>query len=122
MQYLPLSRQWRVRLDFLSPHPQVNRQAVIHSSLLIRRGQQSGCLRIWAWMMQRCCFEVQRFRIMISWIVETLRWGLEHPEVQLIIRCHPAEVRRKSQTREKIADVIRSAFPELPPHITIIPA
>lgn len=110
-------------LDWISysPHPQVNRQAVIQQFTLDPSRPTIGIFTNLAWDAA-VLFRGAAFPDMISWIVETLRWGLEHPEVQLIIRCHPAEVRRKSQTREKIADVIRSAFPELPPHITIIPA
>ncbi|GAK58246.1 capsule polysaccharide biosynthesis protein [Candidatus Vecturithrix granuli] len=110
-------------LDWISysPNPQVNHQEVIQQLNLDRSQPTIGMFTNLVWDAA-VLFRGAVFSDMTSWVVETIRWGIEHSDMQLLIRCHPAEVRRKSQTREKIADVIRSVFPELPSYIKIIPA
>lgn len=55
---------------------------------------------------------------MSEWIIRTIQYFMEKPEVQLVIRIHPGEalVRHGS-----ILDLIRQTLPELPSHIHLIP-
>jgi len=54
---------------------------------------------------------------MAEWILRVVRFFMEHPQVQLIIRLHPAE----SQTIGlSVAGTIRQAFPELPENIRLV--
>jgi hypothetical protein len=46
------------------------------------------------------------FESMFDWLRETIAYYIKHPEAQLVVRIHPAEVRRH--------------FPELPAHIKIV--
>lgn len=110
-------------LDWISysPNPQVNRQAIMQQFQLDPSRPTIGMFTNLAWDAA-VLFRGAAFPDMTAWVLETLRWAIEHADTQVIIRCHPAEVKRRSQTREKIADVIHMAFPELPPHITVIPA
>ncbi|MDP2730263.1 MAG: hypothetical protein Q8O55_07265, partial [Dehalococcoidales bacterium] len=43
------------------------------------------------------------------------------PELQLLIRVHPAEIRGSLPSRQLVVDEIKKAFPELPENIFIIP-
>ncbi|MFZ6026496.1 MAG: hypothetical protein ACOYYS_02160 [Chloroflexota bacterium] len=56
---------------------------------------------------------------MTEWLERTVRWFAEHGEAQLIIRIHPGELITKGPS---VADVVRRAVPDLPPHIYLIPA
>ncbi len=110
-------------LDWISyhPHPNVNRQDIAQQLGLDPAKLTVGMFTNLAWDAA-VLFRSATFPDMYTWVTETIRWALNQADLQLVIRCHPAEVKRKSITREKIADVIRAEFPQLPPHIKIIPA
>ncbi len=56
-----------------------------------------------------------------DWLVETVRFFLEHPEQQLVIRVHPAEVQHTTgKARERADEVIARHFSKLPDHIKVI--
>lgn len=54
---------------------------------------------------------------MSEWIIRTIQYFMERPEVQLIIRIHPGEALVRHGT---ILDLIRKTLPELPSHIKLI--
>lgn len=54
---------------------------------------------------------------MSEWIIRTIQYFIEKPEVQLVIRIHPGEALVKHGT---ILDLIRKTLPSLPPHIHLI--
>ncbi|MBI2604808.1 MAG: hypothetical protein HYW49_01885, partial [Deltaproteobacteria bacterium] len=61
------------------------------------------------------------FSSMKDWIAQAIRVFSARPDLQLVIRVHPAEVRiEKQATRERIADFIRGTFPKLPANIKIV--
>jgi hypothetical protein len=52
-----------------------------------------------------------------AWLRETVAWFAARPELQLVIRVHPAEARLQNlQTKEKIADL----FPTLPANVVLV--
>ena len=55
---------------------------------------------------------------MFDWIFETLRLAVDLPDVQFVIRAHPAE--STLLTRERALDRIREAWPDPPPNVTVI--
>ena len=55
---------------------------------------------------------------MYDWIDETLRLAVNLPEVQFVIRAHPAET--SVLTREHALDRIKDLWPELPPNVRTI--
>ena len=57
----------------------------------------------------------------IEWVVETIRYFEKRPDLQLIIRVHPAEVVGTLRSRQPILDEIRKVFPELPANVFVIP-
>ncbi len=54
---------------------------------------------------------------MAEMIVGTIRWFLGHPEVQLVIRVHPGELKTHGTS---MVDVIEKNFPKLPEHIHVV--
>jgi hypothetical protein len=58
---------------------------------------------------------------MLPWIIETIRYFGARPDLQLLIRIHPAELRGALPSRQRVDEEIRNAFPALPPNVAIIP-
>lgn len=66
-------------------------------------------------------YRANAFENMIEWVCETIRYFASRPDLQLLIRVHPAEIRGTVPSRQHIADEIRGAFPNLPANVFIIP-
>ncbi len=62
------------------------------------------------------------FTDMMAWLVETIRYFASRPDLQLLIRIHPAEVKGYIRTRQPALAAILRAFPTLPPNVFVIPA
>ncbi len=54
---------------------------------------------------------------MADMIIGTIRWFLGHPEVQLVIRVHPGELKTHGTS---MVEVIERNFPDLPEHIHVV--
>jgi len=54
---------------------------------------------------------------MTEWLERTVRHFAARPEIQLVVRIHPGE--RYTQG-PSVADVVRRALPEVPPHIHLV--
>jgi hypothetical protein len=66
-------------------------------------------------------YPANAFPNMVDWLIQTVDYFSKRPELQLLIRVHPAEVTGAIPSRQKAEDEIRKAFPTLPPNIFIIP-
>lgn len=63
------------------------------------------------------------FASMGEWVRGGIRWAASHPEVDLVVRIHPAEVRlRNHPTRERMAEYIASRVPVLPSNVRVVPS
>jgi hypothetical protein len=63
------------------------------------------------------------FPSMGAWVVEGIQWAGAHPQVDLVIRIHPAEVQlRNHPTREGMAAHIAANTPVLPPNVRVVDA
>lgn len=61
------------------------------------------------------------FKSMTEWALETVKFFRDKPEVQIIVRVHPAEVKSDGHIpKEKLAETIAAEFPELPPNIKVV--
>jgi hypothetical protein len=60
------------------------------------------------------------FPDMLDWVLKTIDYFARRPELQLIIRAHPGEVRGQVPSRQPIADEIRRAYPVLPANVFVI--
>ena len=65
----------------------------------------------------------EAFASLEAWLTTTIEFAANHPQIQLIIRVHPAEIRLAlRETRQKVGDFITQQFPHLPPNVRLIPA
>jgi len=65
-------------------------------------------------------YESRIFKDMHEWIRETINYFKNEPQVNLIIRIHPAEVTGRIKSRDKVYEWLKSEFPNLPDNIHII--
>lgn len=65
-------------------------------------------------------FEHSVFENMLEWILATLRWFADRPDLGLVVRIHPAEVTGTVPSRQLLIDEIKARFPDLPPNILVI--
>jgi hypothetical protein len=56
----------------------------------------------------------------MKWIAATFDFIRRHPEIDLIVRAHPAEIVPKFQTRGRIVQQIVERFSPLPPNVRLI--
>ena len=61
------------------------------------------------------------FKNMLDWVEQTILYFSKRPEIQLLIRVHPAEIRGVVPSRQPIVKEIQRLFPQLPPNVFVIP-
>lgn len=66
-------------------------------------------------------YKSNAFPNMLAWIVHTIEYFRLRPELQLLIRVHPAEVRGMVPSRQKIVDELRRLVPDMPANVFVIP-
>jgi hypothetical protein len=66
-------------------------------------------------------YPANAFPDMLAWILQTIDYFSKRPELQLLIRVHPAEIRGIVPSRQLAVDEINKAFPHLPANVFIIP-
>ncbi len=66
-------------------------------------------------------YQSNAFPDMLGWLFDTIGWFAARPDLQLVIRVHPAEVKNPLTTRQTAISEIGRAFPTLPPNVFIIP-
>lgn len=61
------------------------------------------------------------FPNMLDWVIRTIDYFIKRPDLQLIIRVHPAEIHGAFPSRQRVVDEVRKIYSELPKNIIIIP-
>lgn len=61
------------------------------------------------------------FNSMLDWLVKTIEYFSKRPDLQLLIRIHPAELTGTLPTRQPVMAEIMREFPSLPHNVYIIP-
>lgn len=64
-------------------------------------------------------YEGQAFTDMLEWLWTTIDYFAAHPELQLVVRIHPHEV--KAGNRQPVSDEIARRYPELPANVRVVP-
>lgn len=67
-------------------------------------------------------FRTNAFSNMLDWAVETIRYFAGRPDLQLLLRIHPAEIRGTTPSQQPLAAELAKAFPEMPSNVFIIDA
>lgn len=55
----------------------------------------------------------------VDWVMQTIEWFAQHPEKQLVVKIHPAEV--VIGTNQPFVKEIERVFPKLPSNVRVIP-
>lgn len=67
-------------------------------------------------------YDFNAFENMLDWVYSTIEHFGRRPEVQLVIRVHPAEVKGGGMpTKQPIVAEIAHRFPQLPGNVTLVP-
>lgn len=66
-------------------------------------------------------YPANAFPNMLDWIRQTIGYFAKRPNLQLLIRVHPAEIRGMLPSRQRVVDEIRKSFPVLPSNVFVIP-
>jgi hypothetical protein len=62
------------------------------------------------------------FNNLWGWISTTISHIEQRPDIQLVVRVHPAEVRLRQKSSERVSDLIREHFPHLKENIKVVDA
>lgn len=110
-------------MDYLTYHPtpQESRDELMRDLRLDPEARIIGLFTNIAWDAA-ILFRDIAFRSMSEWVLETIRYFAGREDTQLVIRCHPAEVKREIETVEKVADIVRRHFDPLPSNVRLVPA
>jgi hypothetical protein len=65
-------------------------------------------------------YRTNAFRSMLDWVFQTVDYFAKRPDLQLIIRVHPAEIRGAIPSRQLVTEELKKAFPKLPPNVFLI--
>jgi hypothetical protein len=65
-------------------------------------------------------YPANAFPNMLEWVAHTIRWAAVRPDLQLIIRVHPAEIRGTLPSRQPLVQELERLFPTLPSNVFVI--
>jgi hypothetical protein len=65
-------------------------------------------------------YRANAFPNMLEWCLQTVSYFAARPDLQLIIRVHPAELTGRFPSRQPIIEELHKAFPEMPPNVFVI--
>jgi hypothetical protein len=66
-------------------------------------------------------YPANAFPNMLEWLVQTCEYFARRPDLQLLIRVHPAEISGFPPSRQPILAELRKRLPVLPPNIFVVP-
>ena len=66
-------------------------------------------------------YPANAFASMLDWLVQTCRYFETRPDLQLLIRVHPAEISGFPPSRQPVLGELRKAIPQLPANIIVVP-
>ena len=116
-----LKSRWRGERDWIGFHekPEEDAQAVAAALGLDPSKPIIGMLSNVVWDAQ-LHYPANAFPSLIDWAVRTIDWFRGRPDLQLLLRIHPAEVRGTSPSRQPLLEEIEKRIPDLPPNVFII--
>lgn len=78
-----------------------------------------GCLTNVMWDAQ-LHYPANAFANMLEWLIHTVKYFEGRPDLQLVIRVHPAEIRGAVPSRQPVVAELERLFPALPANVHII--
>lgn len=65
-------------------------------------------------------YPANAFPDMLSWIFDSIRAFAARPDLQLVVRVHPAEVTGYIRSRQLVTDELAQKFPQLPANVRVV--
>jgi hypothetical protein len=68
-------------------------------------------------------YPANAFPNMVDWVIQTVAYFRDRPDLQLLIRVHPGEMAPpggQTKSNQPVAEIIRQAFPSLPANVFVI--
>ena len=117
-----LKSRWRGERDWIGFHekPDEDAAALAASLGLDLSKPVIGMLSNVVWDAQ-LHYPANAFPSLIDWAARTIDYFRRRPDLQLLLRIHPAEVRGTSRSRQPLLAEIEKRFPDLPRNVFIIP-
>ncbi len=117
-----LNSRWTGAMDWISfsRAPETEIDAIVRETGIDLTKPSVGLLTNVMWDAQ-LHYPQNAFADMWDWLVTTIKYFSTRPDLQLIIRVHPAELRGHIQSRQPIAEEIAREIGPLPPNIFVIP-
>jgi hypothetical protein len=66
-------------------------------------------------------YAANAYSTMKDWVLDTIAWFQNRPDLQLVVRIHPAEILNPLAARQLMLDEIRRCYPSLPDNVKIVP-
>lgn len=117
-----LKSRWQGTQDWIWFHdqPQEDLKAILSEVGMDLSRPCIGLLTNVMWDAQ-LHYPANAFPSMKEWVVQTIQYFAGRPELQLIIRIHPAELRGTVKSSQMMEDEIRQVFPVLPSNVFVVP-
>lgn len=100
-------------------HPEANAQKISAEIGIDFAKPTIGLLTNVVWDAQ-LHYPANAFPNMLDWLLKTIEYFKNRPDLQLVIRVHPAEIRGTVPSRQMAVEEIRKAYPNLPPNVFVI--
>jgi len=119
MEYL--KSRWSGSRDWIwfHEHPNENLDEIARETGVDFNRPVIGMLTNVMWDAQ-LHYRANAFPNMLAWAVETIRYFAARPDLQLLIRIHPAEIRGGLPSRQPLLKELKKIFTQFPPNVFII--
>lgn len=117
-----LHSRWNGDNDWIrfQESPYFERDAILSEIGCDRKRLMVGLLTNVMWDAQ-LHYPANAFGNMLEWLLFTVRWFEQRPDLQLVIRVHPAEIRGSVPTRQPVVEELQKHFKLLPANVFIVP-
>lgn len=117
-----LQSRWVGEQDWVKFHeqPEFDARSIQHEIGIDFQRPTIGLLTNVIWDAQ-LHYKANAFPNMVDWLIKTVAYFEKRPDLQLLIRVHPAELTGTLPSRQPAVDEIRRRFPKLPANVFIIP-
>lgn len=118
-----LRSRWQGDNDWIHFHqnPILEKEGILREIGCDSRLPIIGCFTNVMWDAQ-LHYPGNAFANMLEWLLHTVQYFRQRPDLQLVIRVHPAEIRGSVPTRQPVEKELRRAFPEWPANVFVVPA
>ena len=117
-----LRSRWQGSQDWITfnANPEESRSAIAQALGIDFSKPTIGALTNVIWDAQ-LHYRANAFPNMMDWLERTIAYFAGRPDLQLLIRVHPAEITGAVPSRQPVVEEIRARFPALPPNVFVIP-